>query len=75
MDLSPAQLEEVARELGLTDSEVAARKTFLDFGPDNVACLKALHGPLERARAGIVNEFYAHLYAQMTELAAGAEGA
>ena len=61
MDLDPAKLEDVARELGITDKEIAARKAFLDFGPDDVACLKALHGPLERARTEIINEFYAHL--------------
>ncbi len=61
MDLEAAKIEEIARELGLTDGEVAARKAFLDFGDEDVACLKALHRPLEQARAEIINEFYAHL--------------
>ncbi len=61
MDLDQARIEEIARELGLTEGEIAARKAFLAFGDDDVACLKALHRPLERARAEIINEFYAHL--------------
>lgn len=61
VNLEPAKIEEIARELGLTEGEVAARKAFLDFDDEDVARLKALHRPLERVRAEIINEFYAHL--------------
>jgi len=61
MDLDPAKIEQIARELGITDEEISARKAFLGFRDDDVARLKALHRPLERARAEIINEFYAHL--------------
>lgn len=61
MDLDPAKLENVARELGLTEGEIASRKAFLAFGDDDAACLRALHLPLAKVRAEIINEFYAHL--------------
>jgi diguanylate cyclase (GGDEF)-like protein len=61
LDLDPAKLEDAIRELGLTDEEIAARKAFLAFGDEDVARLRALHPQLERARAEIINEFYAHL--------------
>jgi len=61
MGFEPEKIEEVGRELGITDEEISARKAFLDFRADDVARLKALHGPLEQARAEVINEFYAHL--------------
>lgn len=61
MSLDKTRLDEIARELGIADEEIAARKAYLEFSEDDVARLIALHRPLAQARAQIINELYAHL--------------
>ncbi len=61
MSLDAAAIERIARELGIGDEEIAARKAYLEFSADDAARLKTLHQPLAAVRAEIINEFYAHL--------------
>jgi rsbT co-antagonist protein RsbR len=51
------------RELGLTEAEIARRKTFLDFSDEDAERLGALHGLAQRYADGVIEEFYQHLLA------------
>jgi len=58
-------LEQLLRDLGLTEAEIAERKAFLEFRDEDVRLLTELHGLLEAkgVRASFVDAFYRHLQA------------
>ncbi|MCA1248619.1 EAL domain-containing protein [Massilia sp. MS-15] len=54
-------VDELAREIGLDQDEVAARKAFLELGEDDVETLRDVHGLLAMHRDLFSERFYAHL--------------
>ncbi len=65
MTAGTSDLEKLLLDLGLTEAEVAERKTFLDFDGEDVRLLVELHDLLERhqVRESFVDRFYSHLQA------------
>lgn len=61
MMLSDRELDEVTRELGLNEEQVALRKAFLQLGDEDAAQLRSLHELLDSQTQGFTDEFYNHL--------------
>ncbi len=57
----PGTMLALMREMRLSDEEIARRKTFLDFRPDDVEQLHRLHDLASRYAEEVIDDFYAHL--------------
>ena len=60
---SGEMIDAIAREIGLDDAEVAARKHFLEFGERDVRALADVHALLDGKRHRFSDNFYTHLLA------------
>jgi rsbT co-antagonist protein RsbR len=49
------------QEMGLSEEEIAGRKAFLQFGDEDVECLRALHDLAAQYADGVIEDFYSHL--------------
>jgi rsbT co-antagonist protein RsbR len=49
------------REMRLSEDEIARRKTFLEFGLDDVEQLQGLHDLASTYAEGVIEDFYSHL--------------
>ncbi|WP_306396801.1 EAL domain-containing protein [Telluria beijingensis] len=56
-------IDAIAREIGLDEEEIAARKAFLQFGERDAVVLREVHGLLEQERVAFSDSFYEHLLA------------
>jgi diguanylate cyclase (GGDEF)-like protein/PAS domain S-box-containing protein len=56
-------IDDIAREIGLDQEEVEARKAFLELGEDDVGALRDIHALLDTQRDAFSDRFYAHLLA------------
>jgi diguanylate cyclase (GGDEF)-like protein len=65
MTTGAPDLNKLVQDLGLTETEVAERKAFLEFGDDDVRLLAELHELLERhgTRGAFIDAFYRYLQA------------
>ncbi|MEK6663057.1 MAG: PAS domain S-box protein [Pseudomonadota bacterium] len=57
------QVNQIRIEAGLSPEEMAARKAYLEFTPDDAASLQAMHDALTATQSGFINTFYEHLRA------------
>ena len=48
----------IAREMRIDAAEISERKAFLEFGADDAARLRAIHGSLAQSRHGFAEAFY-----------------
>lgn len=67
---SRGAIEAIAREIGLDEEEIVARKRFLQFDAADAALLREVHALLGSKRDAFSDAFYAHLLAfpRMREL-------
>ena len=70
MSESRASIDAIAREIGLDEEELRARKHFLQFGERDAAALRRVHALLDGRRDTFSDGFYAHLldFPRMREL-------
>ena len=61
MKVSRETIDALAREIGLDDAEIAARKHFLQFGEQDLDVLRDVHGLLEEDCSAFSQSFYDHL--------------
>ena len=68
-------IDALAREIGLDDEEIAARRSFLQFDERDAAVLREVHALLDQERDTFSDSFYAHLLAfpRLRELLADSE--
>lgn len=64
-----AEVDGIAAEMGIDDSELEARKAFLELTEDDAEHLRAIHSKLEAAQNGFADGFYQYLR-RLPELAA-----
>ena len=65
MSRDASNLENLLRDLGLDEAEIAERKAFLEFGDEDAQLLFELHGLLENSGVhdSFLDNFYSHLQA------------
>lgn len=58
---APDSIETIAREIGLDEEEIVARKAFLELGEDDLARLREMHALLADDAEAFAESFYAHV--------------